>query len=105
MKTMKYKFIADPGHGWLEVTRAELVVLGIESKISGFSYVKGTKVYLEEDCDMPLFLDALEAAGILVDFEEVYEENTPIRNYKNFLSWTPEPEVEAALVTGAAANG
>ena len=38
---MKYIMESDPGHGWLGVPRAELAELGIESKISGYSYVEG----------------------------------------------------------------
>ena len=53
---MEYKFMADPGHGWLSVKRAELVRLGLIEKISRFSYQKGDSVYLEEDCDASLFL-------------------------------------------------
>ncbi len=59
--TPKYHFICDPGHGWLEVKLAELEELGIENKISAYSYKSlsfPTKVYLEEDCDMSIFMDA-----------------------------------------------
>lgn len=54
----------DPGHGWIEVPRAEVVRLGIASKISEFSYMdrhNGPSVYLEEDCDAALFIQACRA--------------------------------------------
>jgi len=57
----KYDFYSDPAHGWLKVTRKELVELGIESQISGYSYQKGDAVYLEEDSDASKFMDAWEA--------------------------------------------
>ncbi len=57
----KYDFYNDPSHGWLKVQRKELVELGIETQISGYSYQKGDAVYLEEDSDAPKFIDAWEA--------------------------------------------
>jgi hypothetical protein len=57
---MSYKFHEDPGHGWLAVPMAELVELGVAHQISGYSYVSrdGLTAYLEEDCDMSIFLRA-----------------------------------------------
>jgi hypothetical protein len=53
-----YRFFADPGHGWLEVPRAEVVESG--AKISAYSYYDPAtdRAYLEEDCDAPAFLAA-----------------------------------------------
>ena len=85
-----YTMHTDPGHGWLEVDRAELVALGILGDISPYSYQRGDKVYLEEDCDFSRFLLAKEAIGEHVgtpgagDVVESYRENTPIRGYKHF---------------------
>ena len=44
----KYFFHNDPGHGWLEVGRDEIKGLAI----SGYSYQRGDRVYLEEDGDL-----------------------------------------------------
>lgn len=80
-----YRFIIDPGHGWLEVPRAELSELGILGTISRFSFEYGAMVYLEEDCDAPRF-DAAYATrhGEAPNFEEVHQDPTPIRNYERF---------------------
>ena len=53
-----YRFITDPGHGWLEVPRSEVVASG--ANISPCSYYdpKTRMVYLEEDADAPAFLKA-----------------------------------------------
>jgi len=75
----KYRFISDPGHAWLEVPRAELVALNILDRVSHYSYQKGDMVYLEEDCDAGLFVEAKGRGNI--EFVEVYQERTPIRNY------------------------
>lgn len=85
---MKYRFIEDPGHGWLEVKRAEIERLGIAPKISRYSYSHGEMAYLEEDCDMGRFVEAKHEAGEPVEWVRVYQENTPIRNYDN---WEVQP--------------
>jgi len=85
MKTKTYSFYNDPGHGWLAVKRKELVELGIIDKISTCSYQKGQTVYLEEDCDAPLFANAYTAKhGVKPATKDVYHEKTPIRNYDSF---------------------
>ena len=60
MATSMFGFVADAGHGWLKVLRNEIDDLGIAKDISSFSYVNPHtgEVYLEEDCDMPRFLEA-----------------------------------------------
>jgi transposase-like protein len=83
MKT--YTFHTDPGHGWVEVNRIELVELGIYRKISTYSYQDCDRVYLEEDCDASLFVDAYIAKyGVKPTFIDSYKENTPIRNFHRF---------------------
>lgn len=54
----KFKFHSDAGHGWLEVPRAEINKLGIGKAITGYSYQNGNSVFLEEDCDLSLFVIA-----------------------------------------------
>lgn len=66
MKALKLKFYSDPGHGWLAVPMhfiERLNLLGV--KFSAYSYQSdsGETVYLEEDCDMPLFLRSLPKLG------------------------------------------
>jgi hypothetical protein len=81
---MKYKFIEDPGHGWLEVERLEIERLCLEDQISRYSYVRGAKVYLEEDLDAAVFIRAKTSRGEPVEMVSVYQENTPIRNYESW---------------------
>ena len=81
---MTYRFITDPGHGWLEVPRAELDSLGIAHKISPYSYQKGELAYLEEDCDFSHFAAAKAARAEPVQYSELYQENTFIRNLPRF---------------------
>ena len=83
---MKLSYIQDPGHGWLEVPAKMLAELGIELKITSYSYRKGTMVYLEEDLDMHTFMQACYADKILVELDEVYQEHTPIRGYDQYFA-------------------
>lgn len=52
-----YTLHTDPGHGWLEVPKAELPK---DLRVSAYSYQdeKGN-VYLEEDCDAWAFLQVM----------------------------------------------
>lgn len=82
MKT--YRFISDPGHGWLEVPLSELMLMDIAKHISPYSYQKGDMAYLEEDCDAGVFVHALKHSGTPYEFVEVHQDQTPIRNYARF---------------------
>lgn len=53
-------FISDPGHGWLRVPLIDIAALGVETKISSYSFIDGHYAYLEEDLDCPLYLEALQ---------------------------------------------
>ena len=85
-KQLDYYFYSDPGHGWLAVNYDELVELGIQDKISSYSYVKGNTVYLEEDCDMAEFMNALEAKGVDINIHIINEPNNDsvIRSYTRY---------------------
>ena len=79
-----YKLHSDGGHSWLAVKRTELIEMGVLDKVTTFSYQKGKTVYLEEDCDLPLFVNALKTKDITYTFNESYRNNSPIRNYEHF---------------------
>ena len=92
----KFDFYSDPSHGWLKVKRQELVELGIESKISGYSYQKGDAVYLEEDSDASKFMDAWEAKHQvkLMNSQISYhiaDQASRIRTYQPFKPQPPRP--------------
>jgi len=83
-KNKTYVFHSDPGHGWLAVKRSELLELELADKISTCSYQNGKTVYLEEDCDASLFINALKERDIEFKCRESFKEYTPIRNYERF---------------------
>lgn len=93
MKTIE--IYSDSGHAWGKVELGELYKLGIIDKISSFSYVKQSKlstglkifVYLEEDCDLHIYIKALKEKGIEYKFKEHYaNKRSKIRGYNSFLS-------------------
>lgn len=88
MQTITKKFYCDPGHGWMAVKRQELFELGIATRVSQYSYQNGKTVYLEEDCDASLYIQAMrEIKGIEV--EPIFkhsDKNSPIRSYQRFCS-------------------
>ena len=78
-----YHFYSDSGHGWLKVNISELKKLGIENLISGFSYRKGDNVYLEEDQDMLVFI---QAKGTKIRIKEHHSRLSRIRSYTSYYS-------------------
>ncbi len=56
MRTFDY--IQDAGHGWVKAPINLLAELNILGSISTYSYVRGAYVYLEEDCDAAIFMNA-----------------------------------------------
>ena len=81
------KFYSDPAHGWLAVKRELLYDLGIAAKVSFYSYERGKTVYLEEDCDMPILIKALDERGYSVRLEERHTDRlSPIRNYNHYFA-------------------
>ena len=85
MAVMKKVFHSDAGHGWLAVKMDELKMMGIETDISEYSYVKGKTVYLEEDCDAMKFINAAKDKGITVELKEgPQRDRSPIRSFKSY---------------------
>ncbi len=85
---MLYIMHSDPGHGWLQVKRQELIDLGILDKISHYSYQKGDNVYLEEDCDLNCFMHEMKARGKPIEITEMnsHYDDSIIRSYASFNS-------------------
>lgn len=65
---MKFDYISDPSHGWVKVPIKLLQQLNIDGKISSYSYYRAGFAYLEEDCDLSIFMAAMAAAGKIVEF-------------------------------------
>jgi hypothetical protein len=60
-----FTYLQDPGHGWLIVSRGDLAAAGMSpADFSSSSYVHGDTLALQEDCDMPRFLERLDERRI-----------------------------------------
>ena len=82
-------FTYDPGHGWGCVELRLLEKLGIADKISEFSYQQtdgdpNMLVWLEEDCDLTLFVRAMREHGYEVKLDQQYVERTHIRGLPRY---------------------
>ena len=86
---MIFHCYSDPQHGWLKVARKKLTSLGIEGKISSCSFQRGDFVYLEEDCDAGIFLNAWKASGKTVTFREhSSNKSSRLRSYDRYTNTT-----------------
>lgn len=89
-----YTYHQDPGHGWVEVPRKLIEDLDIAMDISHYSYVSedGYRVFLEEDCDLSLFVEAFKAKfqGNAPELRDLYDdEDSWIRDLERYQA--PEP--------------
>jgi len=88
---MKFEMFSDPSHSWLKVPIQFLDTLKIKRKISHFSYVKENFVYLEEDCDFPLFVQAMQDEGRSFEIVEHHSNRmSRIRSYNRYQSMFKE---------------
>ena len=72
MRIETYDRIIDPGHSWLIVPLKHLQQAGVVDQITAYSPLVGNKVYLEEDCDMYTFVDAMKKQDVIVDYNCVF---------------------------------
>ena len=87
MQVLTLDYIQDPSHGWLSVSRAMArTIMGDDfSQISDSSYALNGRLYLEEDCDGPLFMSAAISNGYAVILREVHlNYPAPLRSYPSF---------------------
>ena len=79
---------SDPGHAWARVSFETLRELGIEDKISPFSYQRNGYAFLEEDCDLSVLILALRARGIEPRWVEKHRREGPSK-IRSYLCYTP----------------
>ena len=71
-------WITDPGHAWLRVPIGDYAASGIQA--SSCSYIDAEYVYLEEDADAGLYLDAVqipEQSFREIHFDSVHMKGNP----------------------------
>lgn len=76
-----FTFFKDGGHGWLRVPHMVIEDLDMGSEsFSGYSYVDHEYMYLEEDVDYALFINAyLAKYGAEPTYKYHYEEYSAIK--------------------------
>ena len=86
MHEIQRNFHCDPGHAWMAVPLDELMELDIAKHMSAYSYFKSGIVYLEEDRDAPIYLDAVKRKGeyTVKVMERHTNRQSQIRNYGTF---------------------
>ena len=88
---MKFEMYSDPSHSWLKVPINFLDTLKIKRRISKYSYVKGDFVYLEEDCDFRVFVQAMQDEGRSFEIVEKHSNRmSRIRSYQSYQSMFKE---------------
>lgn len=102
----KFIYASDAGHGWIGVPESLLIELNIDHAISDFSYYdrqpSGSTVWVEEDGDAMLFVEAYRAR--FRKEPEFIDRNdgcsSPIRNLRAWrgtgLSW----KAQFAMIEG-----
>lgn len=87
MKTFTVIMYSDPGHSWAKCRREVLNNLGIANKVSAYSYQRGDYVYLEEDCDYPLLVDALRQRNTRIKcVGRISNKASRIRSYERYVN-------------------
>jgi hypothetical protein len=91
MKTIKTTHIDTGGHGYLSVSKEDLLLVLTPDQVSRCSGHSLTRMYLEEDLDASLFMNTAEAKGIKVEVKSSYNEHFKCtHNYKpELFYWHP----------------
>lgn len=84
----KYIIHTDAGHGWLEIPVNE-IPKALLPKISKFSYRNLSTAYLEEDCDAPLVMHALNIKNENIEDQHTDNESF-VRRLPNFYFYNEE---------------
>lgn len=87
----KLKWISDPSHSWLQVSKTWIQELNISTLISNYSYEDDTNVFLEEDRDAAVFIRESHKAGYNINFASIptlnYNHDAPVRSKDRFCNW------------------
>jgi hypothetical protein len=84
-KTFTVIVYSDPAHAWAKVKRQVLINLGIADKITRYSYQYKDNVYLEEDCDLFLLHQTLDAQDVRLKYVERHtDKQSRIRSYERY---------------------
>lgn len=79
-------YVSDPSHSYLKVPVHLVENLDFANKISEYSFFNDKFVWLEEDCDMALFFNALDERSLPepIIYTQTLEDQAPFRLYPRF---------------------
>ncbi len=78
-------FISTPSHGYLKVPKNFFLASGADpEKVSKYSGMSKTLLYLEEDCDASYFINHLKEVGHTIEIEEEYRDNNNVPSHNYF---------------------
>lgn len=85
-------YVSDPSHSYLKVPVKLVEKLDFMNKISEYSFFNDEYIWLEEDCDMALFFNALDEKSLPepMIYSQTLEEPAPFRLYPRFSAKTWE---------------
>lgn len=96
----KLTSFSDGGHGWLSCKLDLIRQLDLINDISGFSYVKGKSVYLEEDCDATKVVEKLKTLNFSFKLVEGrFQQYSRIRGYDSYSKKGLDNEIQDILTT------
>ena len=85
MRKVTLDFYSDPGHAWVKFPMSKLYELGIQNKISTYSYRRNNTAYLEEDMDASILIEKLKELGITFKVREFNTNKySKIRSYRHY---------------------
>lgn len=86
---MTFTFIDTPSHGYLKVPKKKFLELGADkNKISKYSGMSKTLLYLEEDVDFVYFYNFLKnEKGIEMGLNEVHRERSSVPSHNYNPNW------------------
>jgi len=81
MNSENLKWISDAGHGWLRVDKSNYIRSNFRA--SSYSYYDDEFVYLEEDCDAPLYINEHNVTNYRTLPEDYYDGDCFVRDLNN----------------------
>ena len=66
-----FTVIEDESHAWLSVSDPRFIDLA-RLVSSGYGYTKGNTIYLEEDAEMPAFIEQLKRLNVAYTLSELF---------------------------------
>ena len=93
MSDKVFKYYQDAGHGWIAVKINDIFDLGIQHKISQYSYIRGMTAFLEEDCDAVIFIEAWKSKYSIFQYETKHQGDKSYIRYCDRWAYAAAEEV------------